>query len=478
MTSQQPPSLRPTARDDSATSRATDDLDEKPPGLSVTQVVASALAAVSSTVLLSYLGVAGTIIGAGIASVLTIVGNNIYTRSILKTRRQMKAALQAGVVMPVGKNGRKVLLPTLAGSRASGDDRSGGADDGTVGGADATRDDGVTSESTAVLPAIGGTGGLADTAVLGSDDLAGTRLADLHTAAGTHTGDGPDGATDLPEDGDASGDEAAGDEAADDSTGTTRQARAAEPPDPGPVDHRDVRRAPRGRDPRGGGRRATLSEILRGNEGTGTTISHVVAREPASTGNGGSVPDDTSTDAPSTGTTRARPRRDRARTGADGAPTTGPVEPTPSPPHRRRPDSGHGHGRHRHRRNGRRLGLRRHRPRDPSRHGQRDRRGQRLEHRVRGRRPDLLSGPRSAAPCASPGHRLGLTPAPHELRARPSRPRPRTARPPAGSARPPRRRPARGRRSGEVQGSRRVEDVQDESDPPWFSGTSPQASRR
>jgi len=52
-------------------------------------VIASSLAAVSTTVLLSYFGTAGTIIGAGIASALTVVANYVYTRSIQKTREQL-----------------------------------------------------------------------------------------------------------------------------------------------------------------------------------------------------------------------------------------------------------------------------------------------------------------------------------------------------------------------------------------------------
>ncbi|KRD46927.1 hypothetical protein ASE27_00285 [Oerskovia sp. Root918] len=329
MTSNRPPSISPTARDDSAAPNdPADDLDEKPPGISVTQVVASALAAVSSTVLLSYLGVAGTIIGAGIASVLTIVGNNIYTRSILKTRRQMKAALQAGVVLPVGKNGRKVLLPTLAGSHGQG----AGGSDGSAGGPGEGTD--ATGSGTAVLPAVGDTARLGDTAVLGPDDLEGTHLDDLRTAAGAQAGDRPDGATDLPDDGDASGDGAAGDDTADSRRPSRRtlilstvavfvvllvgvtlvEVVAGRP----------------------------LSEILRGEEGSGTTISHVVSREPASTGDTGDTTGgttDPSTDAPSSGTTPspapsesvpAPAPTDPPTTVPDPEPTT-PVTPAPDP---------------------------------------------------------------------------------------------------------------------------------------------------
>ena len=298
MTSNRPPSISPTARDAPAQGATDDDLDEKPPGLSVTQVVASALAAVSSTVLLSYLGVAGTIIGAGIASVLTIVGNNLYTRSILKTRRQMKAALQAGVVLPVGKNGRKVLLPTLAGSHgqgAGGSDGSDGSDGGSAEDEDATR------SGTAVLPAVGGTGRVADTAVLDPADLDGTDLGDLRTAAGQAV-DGPDGATDLSEDGDASEDGGAGDGTDDDAAGPSRPSRRTLILSTvavfvvllvGVTLVEVIAGRP-------------LSEILRGEEGSGTTISHVVSREPAATDGTTGDTTETTTDVPSSARTPAR----------------------------------------------------------------------------------------------------------------------------------------------------------------------------
>ncbi|MTG87421.1 hypothetical protein GJV82_00370 [Cellulosimicrobium sp. BIT-GX5] len=78
---------RPAAPGTKPTAPATK--DDAPAKLSLTQVLASALAAVSTTVLLSYFGTAGTIIGAGIASALTVVANYVYTRSIQKTREQL-----------------------------------------------------------------------------------------------------------------------------------------------------------------------------------------------------------------------------------------------------------------------------------------------------------------------------------------------------------------------------------------------------
>lgn len=336
MTSNRPPSISPTARDAPAQGAADDDLDEKPPGLSVTQVVASALAAVSSTVLLSYLGVAGTIIGAGIASVLTIVGNNLYTRSILKTRRQMKAALQAGVVLPVGKNGRKVLLPTLAGSHGQGAGGSDASDGGSAEGMDATR------SGTAVLPAVGGTGRVADTAVLDPADLDGTGLGDLRTAAGQAV-DGLDGATDLSEDGDASEDGGAGDGTDDDAAGPSRPSRRTLILSTvavfvvllvGVTLVEVIAGRP-------------LSEILRGEEGSGTTISHVVSREPAATDGttgdtGGTT--DTSTDVPSSGTTPSPAPSETTSTPTPTDPPTTVPDPEPTTPVTPAPDPTPGTG--------------------------------------------------------------------------------------------------------------------------------------
>ncbi|GAA3225810.1 hypothetical protein ACFP63_05930 [Oerskovia jenensis] len=305
MTSHRPPSISPTARDAPAPGAADDDLDEKPPGLSVTQVVASALAAVSSTVLLSYLGVAGTIIGAGVASVLTVVGNNLYTRSILKTRRQMKAAMKAGVALPVGKGGRKVLLPTLAGSHSVSDDGSG---------------------DTRVLPAVGTDGQAADTAVLSADDVGGTRLDDLRTAAT----DGPDDGADGPQDGVTSGDGTDGDDTdGDDATSRRPSRRTLILSAVGVflvlIVGVTLVEVVAGR---------PLSEILRGEEGSGTSISHVVSREPSTTGDTGDTTGgttDTSTDAPSSGTTPS-PAPSEVPTPAPTDPPTTVPDPEPTTP--------------------------------------------------------------------------------------------------------------------------------------------------
>ena len=64
-------------------------------GLSTTQLIASALAAVTATVAASYLGVSGTVIGAAVASVLSVLGNAVYTHSLRHTGNRMRAAVPA-----------------------------------------------------------------------------------------------------------------------------------------------------------------------------------------------------------------------------------------------------------------------------------------------------------------------------------------------------------------------------------------------
>ncbi len=68
---------------------------EKRPGINWVQVVAGALAAVSSAVLLSTLGVAGTIIGAAMGSVIASVASAWYSRGLDASRQQMAAQAAA-----------------------------------------------------------------------------------------------------------------------------------------------------------------------------------------------------------------------------------------------------------------------------------------------------------------------------------------------------------------------------------------------
>jgi hypothetical protein len=63
--------------------------------LSATQVIASALAATTATIAASFLGVAGTVIGAAVASVLTVVGNAVYSHSIQRTSDRVRTVVPA-----------------------------------------------------------------------------------------------------------------------------------------------------------------------------------------------------------------------------------------------------------------------------------------------------------------------------------------------------------------------------------------------
>jgi hypothetical protein len=63
--------------------------------LSATQLVASALAAITATIAGSYLGINGTVIGAAIASVLTVTGNAVYSHSIHRTRDRVRTVVPA-----------------------------------------------------------------------------------------------------------------------------------------------------------------------------------------------------------------------------------------------------------------------------------------------------------------------------------------------------------------------------------------------
>ncbi len=68
---------------------------EEKPGINWVQVVAGALAAVSSAVLLSTLGVAGTMIGAALGSVIASVASAWYSRGLDASRQQVAAQAAA-----------------------------------------------------------------------------------------------------------------------------------------------------------------------------------------------------------------------------------------------------------------------------------------------------------------------------------------------------------------------------------------------
>ncbi|NKX92724.1 hypothetical protein HF995_05450 [Sanguibacter hominis ATCC BAA-789] len=81
---------------------------------SFVQITASVLTALTSTVALSYLGVAGTLIGAAVAAILTAFANYLYTRSLVRTHYVVTTLAPRVVRAP----GETAVLPALRGGRA------------------------------------------------------------------------------------------------------------------------------------------------------------------------------------------------------------------------------------------------------------------------------------------------------------------------------------------------------------------------
>lgn len=72
----------------------------------ISQVLAGALAAVTAALIGSTMGVAGTVVGAGLASVISTVGGAVYLRSIQRTRESVRT-VRAKVV---GRSGGATVL--------------------------------------------------------------------------------------------------------------------------------------------------------------------------------------------------------------------------------------------------------------------------------------------------------------------------------------------------------------------------------
>ncbi|MEU7143280.1 hypothetical protein ABZ942_27815 [Nocardia sp. NPDC046473] len=68
-------------------------------GIKPSQVTAAALAAVTAAFLGSTLGVAGTVVGAGIASVVSTVGGELYLRSLSKTKEAAQRTKEAALAL-------------------------------------------------------------------------------------------------------------------------------------------------------------------------------------------------------------------------------------------------------------------------------------------------------------------------------------------------------------------------------------------
>ncbi len=77
-------------------------------GIRISQVLAGALAAVTAALLGSTMGVAGTVVGAGLASVVSTVGGALYLRSIQRTKQSVQT-VRAKVV---GRSGGATVLVT------------------------------------------------------------------------------------------------------------------------------------------------------------------------------------------------------------------------------------------------------------------------------------------------------------------------------------------------------------------------------
>jgi hypothetical protein len=68
--------------------------------LSFAQIAASCLAAVSAAVLCSLFGVAGTVIGTAIASLVATIGSALYAHSMRRTKARLRRLHQAGAAAP------------------------------------------------------------------------------------------------------------------------------------------------------------------------------------------------------------------------------------------------------------------------------------------------------------------------------------------------------------------------------------------
>ena len=106
--------------------------------LSATQVIASMLAAVSGAVAASYLGVAGTVVGAAVMSVASTAGAAVYKHYIGRSRERLRTAREAASSAPL-LHRHQASGPALDLSRAA---------------TRPARPAGPDAEETQVLPAI------------------------------------------------------------------------------------------------------------------------------------------------------------------------------------------------------------------------------------------------------------------------------------------------------------------------------------
>jgi hypothetical protein len=89
--------------------------------LSLTQLIASVLAAISATVAASYFGVAGTVIGAALGSAISVIGSAVYKRSLEHTRDRLRTVtVESAVAQRFGRpdSGSADIGPSAARSSA------------------------------------------------------------------------------------------------------------------------------------------------------------------------------------------------------------------------------------------------------------------------------------------------------------------------------------------------------------------------
>ncbi|HEV7825410.1 MAG TPA: hypothetical protein VGP02_10915 [Mycobacteriales bacterium] len=88
---------------------------KRDPDLSPTQIVAGALAAVSSAVAASYFGVAGTLAGAALGSVVGTVGTALYKRSLAETKEKLRTTIVPIQTVVLRRRGEATESTTVAG---------------------------------------------------------------------------------------------------------------------------------------------------------------------------------------------------------------------------------------------------------------------------------------------------------------------------------------------------------------------------
>jgi hypothetical protein len=98
-------------------------------GLSATQLVASGLAAMSATVAASFFGVAGTVIGAALGSVLTVIGNAVYGYSLRRTQHRVRRTLDVAVAHRFAADPARVIAHTAEAAGTAEADKSAAADE-------------------------------------------------------------------------------------------------------------------------------------------------------------------------------------------------------------------------------------------------------------------------------------------------------------------------------------------------------------